>query len=100
MYAGKEAVLARARSALAATAMERFMIVGLFMGGVLVIFCVNVMCGEEGCVVECVVLINLLMKMKMALSRVALAALRLASYAVLWLEVLLKLRDKFDVDED
>lgn len=100
VYAGKEAALARARSALAATATERFTIVGSSMGGALAIFCANAMRGEEGRAVERVVLINPLMKMKMALPRVALAALRLASHAAPRLEVSPKPRDKLDVDED
>jgi alpha-beta hydrolase superfamily lysophospholipase len=70
------------------------------MGGALAIFCANAMRGEEGRAVERVVLINPLMKMKMALPRVALAALRLASSAAPRLEVSPKPRDKLDVDED
>jgi alpha-beta hydrolase superfamily lysophospholipase len=80
--------------------MERFAIVGSSMGGALAIYCARAMREDAGRVVERVVLINPLMQMKMALPRVALAALRALSRAVPRLEVSAKPTDGCDADED
>ena len=83
IYTGKEETATRARRALeAAGATRAAMVVGSSMGGALAIYIVNSMREMGDVVVERVVLINPLLKMKTYVPGAALAALRLVSLAV------------------
>lgn len=82
IYTGKEATATRARRALEAAGATRVAVmIGSSMGGALAIYIANSMREMGDVVVERVVLINPLLKMKMYLPGAALAALRVVSLA-------------------
>lgn len=97
IWTGKETTLARARAALAASdAPRRISVVGSSMGGALAIYVANELKGTGEREIERVVLINPLMRMKTALPRVVVGAMRLAALAAPGFEVSGRPRDNVD----